>query len=244
MTNASGDPSDPRATAHAARLSQVPSGATMPWAVLPKEHLARARAKPDMGETPMLRKTPIAAVHGCVEVGRESVAVGRERVFRGMGYQPMMTSPPRSGLHLKKNDYRYAAGEQSWAGSPCHKDRAAAARVGYNPWHPARSSLKNIQVFDAAQNAVYDIFAATDEEFALIFPDGQDVAFIGEVIAASRRRRTKLNDVLRNLWTRRLRKCDAMGIHGLLFYELDVKKQYYPTRRDEDAINPNGTRLR
>ena len=38
--------------------------------------------------------------------------------------------------------------------------------------------MRNIQVFDGAVNAVYDIFSATDEEFALIFPDGQDVAFI------------------------------------------------------------------
>jgi hypothetical protein len=35
-----------------------------------------------------------------------------------------------------------------------------------------------------------------------------------------------------------------MGIHGILFYELEYKKQYYPTRRDEEAVNPNGSRLR
>ena len=35
-----------------------------------------------------------------------------------------------------------------------------------------------------------------------------------------------------------------MGIHGLLFYELDNKMQYYPTRKDEEAINPDGTLLR
>lgn len=41
--------------------------------------------------------------------------------------------------------------------------------------------MKNIQVFDGANNAVYDIFAATDEEFALIFLNDTDVAFIDEV---------------------------------------------------------------
>lgn len=41
--------------------------------------------------------------------------------------------------------------------------------------------MKNIQVIDGAVNCVYDIFAATDEEFALIFPDGQDIAFVDEV---------------------------------------------------------------
>ena len=38
--------------------------------------------------------------------------------------------------------------------------------------------MRNIQVFDGADNSVYDIFSATEEEFALIFPPGQDVAFI------------------------------------------------------------------
>ena len=42
-------------------------------------------------------------------------------------------------------------------------------------------SMKNIQVIDGAVNCVYDIFSATDEEFALIFPNGQDIAFIDEV---------------------------------------------------------------
>ncbi len=40
---------------------------------------------------------------------------------------------------------------------------------------------------DGADNAVYDIFAATDEEFSLIFPAGTDVAFIDEVTSTLRR---------------------------------------------------------
>ena len=47
--------------------------------------------------------------------------------------------------------------------------------------------MNNIQVFDGAENSVYDIFAATDEEFALIFPQGEDVAFIDEVMARGQR---------------------------------------------------------
>lgn len=43
--------------------------------------------------------------------------------------------------------------------------------------------MRNIQVIDGADNAMYDIFAATEDKFALIFPAGQDVAFIDEVIA-------------------------------------------------------------
>lgn len=103
--------------------------------------------------------------------------------------------------------------------------------------------MKNIQVIDGAENCVYDIFAATEEEFALIFPPGQDVAFIDEVMDAAPDR-ALLDRAFNAIWARRLAKSAAMGIHGLLFYELSEKKPYYPTRRDEEAINPGGSRLR
>jgi hypothetical protein len=102
--------------------------------------------------------------------------------------------------------------------------------------------MKNIQVIDAANNSVYDVFAASEEEFALIFPAGQDVAFIDEVLARGPDK--ELDEVFARIWKRRIPKRDAMGIHGLLFYELEHKKQYYPSRRDEEAINPDGTHLR
>jgi hypothetical protein len=102
--------------------------------------------------------------------------------------------------------------------------------------------MRNIQVFDGALNAVYDIFAATEAEFALIFPEGQNVAFIDEVMA---RGPTKpLDEAFSRIWMRRVKKSEAMGIHGLIFYELAHKKAYYPTRKDEEAVNPNGTRRR
>jgi hypothetical protein len=102
--------------------------------------------------------------------------------------------------------------------------------------------VKNIQVIDAAENAVFDVFAATEDEFALIFPADQDVAFIDEVCA--RVDATQLQTALAALWTRRIPKREAFGIHGTLFYEHEHKKIYYPTRRDEDAQNPDGTPLR
>lgn len=102
--------------------------------------------------------------------------------------------------------------------------------------------MKNIQIFDGANNAVYDIFSATDDEFALIFPVGEDVAFIDEVY--ERQSASELNLVFEKIWARRIPKKEAMGIHGLLFYELEEKKKFYPTRRDEEAQNPDGTYLR
>ena len=71
-------------------------------------------------------------------------------------------------------------------------------------------NMKNIQVIDGALNAVYDIFSATDEEFALIFPDGQDVAFIGEVQA--RGNVGKLDEALRE--ANRAVELDPMGINS------------------------------
>lgn len=102
--------------------------------------------------------------------------------------------------------------------------------------------MKNIQIFDGADNAVYDIFAATDEEFALIFANGTDVAFIDEVY--QKQQSHTLDAAFAEIWKRRIPKCQAIGIHGILFYECDHKKVYYPTRRDEEAVNPDGSRLR
>jgi hypothetical protein len=102
--------------------------------------------------------------------------------------------------------------------------------------------MKNIQIIDGAQNCVYDIFSATDEEFALVFPEGEDIAFIDEIYAAGD---SQLLDVaFKNIWQRRVKKSEAQGIHGIIFYELEKKKVYYPTRRDEEAVNPDGSRLR
>jgi len=102
--------------------------------------------------------------------------------------------------------------------------------------------VKNIQVIDAADNCVYDIFRATEEEFQMIFPSGADVAFIDEVY--SRGDKETLDRAFSAIWTRRIPKVQAYGIHGLLFCDLKNKKVYYPSRKDEEAMNPNGSRLR
>ena len=102
--------------------------------------------------------------------------------------------------------------------------------------------MKNIQVIDGAINSVYDVFQATDEEFPLIFPANEDVAFIEEVF--ERGPPEELIAAYKEIWKRRIPKREAMGIHGLLFFELEDKMKYYPTRRDEEAINPDGSLLR
>jgi plasmid stabilization system protein ParE len=42
--------------------------------------------------------------------------------------------------------------------------------------------VKNIQIIDGANNCTYSVFAATDEEFAVIFPDGADIEFIEDFV--------------------------------------------------------------
>ena len=39
-------------------------------------------------------------------------------------------------------------------------------------------------------------------------------------------------------------RCTRQGIHGTIFYGLEHKRQYYPTLKDEEAINTDGSRLR
>jgi len=44
-------------------------------------------------------------------------------------------------------------------------------------------SAKNVQIIDGATNCTYSIYAFTDEQFALLFPEeGQDVEFIEDVM--------------------------------------------------------------
>lgn len=102
--------------------------------------------------------------------------------------------------------------------------------------------MKHIQVIDGAVNCVYDIFAATDEEFAAIFPAGQDIAFIEDVY--ERGPADLLDRHFDRIWQRRMPKAQVNGIHGILFYELAQKKAFYPTLRDEEAVNPDGSLLR
>ena len=102
--------------------------------------------------------------------------------------------------------------------------------------------MKNIQVIDSANNCVYDIFAAEEEEFSIIFPNGTDIAFIDEVFA--REDEDNLCTIFKNIWQRKIPKTEVNGLHGTLFYGIESKKIYYPSRRDSEAINPDGSSLR
>ena len=102
--------------------------------------------------------------------------------------------------------------------------------------------MKYIQVIDSAENCVYDVFATSDEDHAVLFPAGTDIAFAEDL--EGRSDGPDVAAALERLWLHRVPKVQAQGIHGLLFFGLSHKRQYYPTLRDEEAMNPNGSRLR
>jgi len=62
--------------------------------------------------------------------------------------------------------------------------------------------MKNIQVIDGAENAVYDIFAAPDEVFALVLPAGTDIAFIEDI--ERRPNANEIFDALNAIWQHRV----------------------------------------
>jgi hypothetical protein len=96
--------------------------------------------------------------------------------------------------------------------------------------------MKNILIIDAAENCAYDIFAATDDEFDLLFPaPGQDIAFPDEILGKPAG--SDSIEALNALWRRPVDKKSVNGLHGTIFYGLDFKKKYYPNRRDSDLTD-------
>jgi hypothetical protein len=96
--------------------------------------------------------------------------------------------------------------------------------------------MKNIQVIDGAANCTFSLFQATDDEFALLFPEPlQDIQYAEDL--AHLPDQAKILAALARLWERPIRKQNAQGIHGTLFYELQRYKRWYREKR-EDAVEP------
>lgn len=92
--------------------------------------------------------------------------------------------------------------------------------------------MKNIQVIDGAENATFSLFQATDEEFALIFPGpGQDIEFIEDFL--KRAGEQQAGAVLKPIWQRPIRKSDASGLHGTLFFEWEKRRKHFPASKRE-----------
>ncbi|MEZ5812987.1 MAG: hypothetical protein R3D45_16385 [Rhizobiaceae bacterium] len=93
--------------------------------------------------------------------------------------------------------------------------------------------MKNIQLIDSAINCAYNIYALPDEDFSLMFPNGQDIEFIEDFW--KRVGRKKARQILDNLRKGPLKKTEVHGIHGTLFSQLkNDKKWLYPNKKFSD----------
>ena len=106
--------------------------------------------------------------------------------------------------------------------------------------------VKNIQIIDGASNATFSIFQATDAEFAVVFPDGRDLEVVDDLI--ERVGEGEADRVLTPIWERPIMKRDAQGIHGTLFYDSEIRREFLPKSRretdwDERFINEAQRRL-
>jgi hypothetical protein len=106
--------------------------------------------------------------------------------------------------------------------------------------------VKNIQIIDGAVNATFSIFQATEDEFAVIFPDGRDMEIASNLI--KRVGEEEANRVLKPLWERPILKREAAGIHGTLFYDAEERREFMPTSMrevdwDERFVNEAQRRL-
>jgi hypothetical protein len=94
--------------------------------------------------------------------------------------------------------------------------------------------VKNVQVIDGAENCSFSICLVDDEDFASMFPaPGQDIEFIEDLV--ERVGEDRAGELVRRATTRRIRKRDAMGIDGTLFFGLSERRQYFPNKREDDV---------
>lgn len=91
--------------------------------------------------------------------------------------------------------------------------------------------MKNIQIIDGAVNATFSIFQATDDEFVAIFPEGRDIELVEDLI--ERIGEEAAGSVLTPLWSRPILKPDALGVHGTLFYDNELRRHHIPPSKRE-----------
>jgi hypothetical protein len=97
------------------------------------------------------------------------------------------------------------------------------------------SEYRNVQVIDGARNCAYDIFLMSERDFKQMFPaEGQDIEFIDDFVA--RTTEEEAARITEAMWASRVDKKRVQGIHGTLFYGLDFKKAYYPTKREAEMV--------
>lgn len=95
--------------------------------------------------------------------------------------------------------------------------------------------MKNIQIIDGADNCTYDIFEVNDSDFIKIFPDDADIEFSSDLYI--RLGQEEYKAITSRIWINRADKKNISGLHGTLFFNLDFKKKYYPTKKESEMIS-------
>lgn len=99
--------------------------------------------------------------------------------------------------------------------------------------HDQDTSLKYVQLIDNSRSCTHDICEIEADLFKNIFPaPGQDIEFSRDV--RKRLKRTKANELFRELKRNIVDKKTIPGINGTLFFKLDVKRKFYPTKKDKE----------
>ena len=82
--------------------------------------------------------------------------------------------------------------------------------------------MKNIQVISGDQGEHGELFAATDDEFDLIFESGQNIAFMGKVLR--RVPKVRLFAVMSRIFSRPVMPGVGIRVHGVLFHEAETNE--------------------
>jgi hypothetical protein len=102
----------------------------------------------------------------------------------------------------------------------------------------ARRPMKNILVVDSAGNCSYSVCLIDDVDFEIVFPRrGQDVEFVEDLV--ERVGEKIASGIVKRGTTRRIRKTEAVGIHGTLFFGLLDNRKYFPNKREDDVEAQN-----
>ena len=97
--------------------------------------------------------------------------------------------------------------------------------------------MKNFMVVDGAQNSTFDIFRVSDAMFALVFPNGTDVAFLDEVVSRIRARGLDQHKFFARLYSQPIDKKAVQGLHGILHSTCSYcDKASFPTRKEAEVV--------
>ncbi len=106
--------------------------------------------------------------------------------------------------------------------------------------------MKNILIVDGATNATFSVFQATDTEFATLFPNGEEIDVIEDVV--ERVGNAGADEIFVRIWERPVLKSEAHGIHATLIYDDPSRRDHLPPSRrevdwNESSINEAQRRL-